>query len=379
MKSQPIRDSLCSIRNSFVGFLYKHVLKPIYFKFDPEDVHDRVTMLGVLLSKTPITRWLTSLAFDYRHPALKQTVLGIPFENPIGLSAGFDKNAQLTNIMPDVGFGFEEVGSITGEYCPGNPKPRLWRMKGSESLMVYYGLKNDGAEAISKRLAGKKFRFPIGISIAKTNNEATVDTSVGVADYVKAYRAFKQIGSYYTINVSCPNTFGGEPFHDPNRLELLLAAIDREEKTKPIFIKISPDLPLETVDGIIEVASNHRIDGFIISNLTKNRNNPKIDEHDFVPEKGGMSGKVVEDLATDMIKYVYAKARNRFVIIGCGGVFTAEDAYRKIRSGATLIHMITGMIFGGPQTISSINLGLVSLLKRDGYESISEAIGADVP
>jgi dihydroorotate dehydrogenase len=315
------------------------------------------------------------MLFGYANPMLEQDILGIHFKNPIGLSAGFDKNAELTGIIPEVGFGFEEAGTITGEPCEGNPRPRLWRAKKSKSLVVYWGLMNNGSEKIAARLKDKKFRFPVGISIGKTNTESTVELTNGIADYLKAYRAFENIGAYYTINISCPNTFGGEPFTDPAKLDLLLAEINKLPHTKPILIKLDPDLSFEVIDQIIEVARKYKINGFVCSNLTKKRDNPKI--LDVVPEKGGLSGKVQQDLSDKQVEYIFKKCGKEFLIIGCGGVFTAEDAYRKIKLGASLIYLITGMIFEGPQVVSDINRGLVKLLKIDGYKNISEAIGSD--
>lgn len=370
-----MNNTIVAARNKFFHFGYTKFLKKIFFRMDPEMVHDRMTKNGVFLGSNPITRTATSLMFSYQDPVLEQDMLGIHFPNPIGLAAGFDKNAQLVDILPSVGFGFAEVGSITGEPCEGNPKPRLWRLPKSKSLVVYYGLMNDGSEVLSKKLKNKHFKIPIGISVAKTNNKDTVDLQKGIADYVKAYRAFADIGAYTTINISCPNAFGGEPFTDRAKLDLLLSEIDKIPTKKPVFLKISPDLEKDRVDEIIEICHRHKIHGLICANLTKKRSNPKIKDSD-VPEKGGISGKAQEDLANDLIRYVYQKTKGKYVIIGCGGVSTAEDAYKKIKLGASLIQMITGMIFEGPQVISDINLGLTRLLKADGYTNIAEAIGA---
>jgi len=373
-------DFLIKIRNYILKIVYKYVLKPIFFKFDPEDVHDHMTSIGIFLSKYIITRKLTEVFFQYSNPILEQKILGINFKNPIGLSAGFDKNATLTDILPEVGFGFEEVGSITGEYCSGNPKPRLWRLKKSKSLAVYYGLKNDGCEAISKRLQNKKFKIPIGISIAKTNCKETTDTDKAIEDYFKAYKSFINIGDYFTINISCPNAYGGQPFTDSKKLEVLFDKLLSIPKTKPIFLKIAPDLNEKEINEIINIAEKFKIDGFVCTNLTKDRNNPKIKANikdKLITENGGLSGKVVEDLSNEIIKNIYKKTNGKFVIMGVGGVFSAEDAYKKIKAGASLIQLITGMIFEGPQVISEINLGLVKLLKKDGYKNISEAIGKE--
>ncbi len=356
--------------------LYKHIFKPIAFKLDPEFVHDSVSFFGKILSKFALTRKLTKTLFYFSDQSLEQNLLGIHFPNPIGLSAGFDKNAELGNILPEVGFGFAEVGSITGELCAGNPKQRLWRLPKSKSLLVNYGLKNDGAEAIAKRLQGQKFNIPIGISIAKTNCQETVDDAVGIKDYAKAHQAFANIGSYTTVNISCPNAFGGQPFTDPARLDDLLSELDLIATQKPTFVKFSPDTNYYDVDSLLEVIDRHNVQGIICSNLTKNRDNKKIIETNL-PNVGGFSGKVVEELSNDLIAHVYKKTKGKYIIIGSGGVFNAEDAYLKIKLGASLIQIITGMIYEGPQVIGEINKGLVRLLKQDGYKNISEAIGAD--
>lgn len=356
---------------------YKYVLKPFFFRQDPEDVHDRMTAVGEWLGKCAVGRAVTAASFRYRHPMLEQTILGIRFPNPVGLTAGFDKDARMTRIMPSVGFGFEEIGSVTGEPCEGNPKPRLWRLPKSQGLVVYYGLKNDGAEAISGRLRNERFEIPIGISVAKTNSPATVEVAAGLADYEKAFRAFLDIGDYFTLNVSCPNAFGGEPFGTPERLELLLSAIDRIETKKPVFVKLQADLSTAELDALVAVMERHRVHGVILTNLTKRRDRPTIvpEEIKNVP-KGGISGKPVFDPSNDLISHLYRTKGKRFVIIGSGGVFTAEDAYEKIRRGASLIQLATGMIFRGPQTIGEINRGIVKLLRRDGYSNIADAVGA---
>jgi len=376
-------------RNKIIGWKYHWLLKPLLFRRDPEVVHDDFNRVGRFLGRFAVTKFLTKICFAYAHPALTQDLLGLQFKNPIGLSAGFDKNIELTDILPVVGFGFMEGGSVTGRPCAGNPKPRLWRLPQSQSLLVWYGLKNDGAVAISRRLKEKsdrkKFAFPLGISLAKTNDEHAVETQAGIADYLAAYRAFivADIGDYYTINISCPNTFGGEPFADPTRLDLLLAAFARETPAwpKPIFIKLPPDhLDESKLDQIINLGRRYHLSGFICSNLTKDKDNQDIQAKikDLLPSsQGGLSGKVVEGLANRQIAYLYRQTKGKFIIIGVGGIFMAEDAYAKIKAGASLLQMITGMIFNGPQVVSEINQGLVRLLRQDDYQNISQAIGAD--
>ena len=377
-----MKNILIQTRNILIRAIYKGILKPILFMFDPEDVHDHIIKIGNYLGKYKLTRKITSCLFNYNNSKLEQNILGITFRNPIGLAAGFDKNGELTQILGSVGFGFAEIGSITGEVCNGNPKPRLWRLKKSRSLAVNYGLKNDGAEILSKKLLDRKFDIPIGINIAKTNSIETVDDKVGIEDYFKTYNLFSDQGSFVVINISCPNAYGGQPFTDENRLNLLLAKLSSIPKRKPVFIKISPDITKENLENIIELAYIYKLDGFICTNLTKNRKNKKILDKE-VPQVGGLSGKVVEDLSLQSIKYIYKKIsteekyKNKFIIIGLGGVFCASDVFEKIKAGASLVELITGMIYEGPELISEINYELVKLLDKNGFNNIKEAIGKD--
>jgi dihydroorotate dehydrogenase len=362
------------IRDKAIGFIYKYFLRKIFFLFDAEDIHDKFLILGNFLGK--YFKTITSLFFGYQNKRLGQRILGVNFKNPVGLAAGFDKEAVLINILPRVGFGFEEVGSITGEPYKGNPRPRLWRLIKSNSLVVNYGLKNNGCEEIAQRLKNQKHKIPLGINIAKTNSKATDETEEGIKDYLKSFKTFEQIGDYFTVNISCPNTAGGEPFLEAENLDKLLSALDAKNKTKPIFIKLLPDLSCEKIDSLLAVMDNHNVQGIICGNLTRQRNLPEIMDKE-VPKVGGLSGKPMEKLSNELISYVYKKTKGKYVIIGCGGVFGAEGAYKKILLGASLVQLITGMIYEGPQLIGEINRGLVKLLERDGYKNISEAVGKD--
>ncbi len=359
-----------TIRNIITKGLYQNLLKPGFFMQDPEKVHDRMAIAGKFLGSNFITRGLTSFAFSYSHPMLEQTVAGIKFKNPLGLAAGFDKEAVLTQILPSVGFGFEEVGSITAKPYEGNQKPRLYRLPEKNALRVNYGLKNSGADSIYNRLKKLKFQFPLGINIAKTNSEKTSHVETGIKDYLYTYKKFSDVGAYVTINISCPNTCEKKPiFAVPENLELLLKAIFKEPKVKPIFIKLSPDLTDENLYALLEVCKQYPVDGFVCGNLTK--------ENSYNHEgRGGFSGKLVEELSNRLISKVYKYFNGQKIIIGCGGIFSAQDAYKKIRLGANLLQLITGMVYQGPQLISEINSGLVKLVKTDGYKNISEVVGA---
>lgn len=338
---------------------------------NPEKLHDRMVIMGRFLGSNAVSRWFVSLMFNYQNPKLEQNLAGITFKNPVGLAAGFDKEALLPGILPKVGFGFEEVGSITALPFAGNPGKWLWRLPEEKALRINYGLKNSGAINIHKRLVGKKFNFVLGISIAKTNDEKTSHVETGIEDYFTSFRTFQDTGDYFTINISCPNTCEASPiFADPKNLDLLLAKLFSIPKIKPVFIKLSPDLTEEQLTGILALGNKYPVDGFICTNLTKvNKFNHQ--------GKGGFSGKAVEELSNQMLTRVYKYYGGKKIVIGCGGIFSAEDAYKKIKLGASLVQLITGMIFQGPQLISEINQGLVELLEKDGYNNISEAVGVD--
>lgn len=362
------------MKYKIIGLLYRYLCKPIFFQIDPEKTHELISRFGIILGKSVITRRIVKFFFYYSNPILEQNLYGINFKNPVGLAAGFDKNAELTNILPSVGFGFVEVGSITGQECKGNPKPRLWRLKKSKSLIVNYGLKNKGSEKISSKLKLKKFSVPVGISIAKTNSKDFITLNNGIEDYLKSVKLFKEIADYITINISCPNAFGGESFTDPYNLDKLLYRISFENIDIPIFIKLTSGLSEKELDKIVDVAQKYKIAGYVCSNLCKNRDNINILEKNIFV-KGGISGKPTEEDSNKQIKYIYKKTNGKKIIIGCGGIFSAEDAYKKIIQGASLVQLITGMIFEGPQLIGDINFGLAKILKDNGFNNIKEAVG----
>ncbi len=362
-------------RNAIIHFFYVWFLKPILFLFDPEDIHDLFLKAGSFLGKFRLTRWKTQLLFGYAHQKLEQNVFGINFKNPIGLSAGFDKDINITDIIASVGFGFEEVGSVTAKPYLGNPRPRLWRLPKSKSLGVWFGLKNSGAEALSKKLSQKTHRLPIGVNVAFTNCKENLDISNAVDDYVSGFKIMEKCADYLTVNLSCPNTSGGMPFLVPENYDKLMIEIDKIKTDKPIFVKINPDMSYTEIDKFLEISLRHRVDGIICSNLTKKMD--QVDRRDVIPPHGGLSGKLVFPKALDLLSYMYKKVGNKFVFVFVGGIFSADDAYKVIRQGATLIELITGMIFEGPQLISEINRGLVERMNRDGFNDISEVVGVD--
>ena len=347
-------------------------MKPLLFQFDPELMHKLFINIGKGLGKFRVTKRMTRDLFYYENPMLWQKIYGIEFANPVGLSAGFDKNVEITSVLEDVGFGFEESGSVTKLEHVGNKGKRLMRIPKKKSIWVNLGLNNNGVEEISQRLndGRNKHNIPLGVSIAKTNCLETVDDIIGRDDYIYSLKKLNEmnVGSFYVFNISCPNAYGGQPFSRPKAYESLLKESDKLKIKKPIFVKLSPDLTKKELDAILKISGRHKIQGFIISNLTK--------KHSF--GKGGLSGKAVESLSNKMLGYVYSKTKGRYVIIGVGGIFSAEDVYKKIKLGASLVELITGMIYNGPGLIVEINYELVQMLKKDGYKNIKEAVGKDV-
>lgn len=371
---------IVNIRNKVLRVLYQ-LAKPLIFLMEPEDAHDVFKSVGKFLGASALGRGFTSLLFGYRHHALNIKVDGVDYVSPVGLSAGFDKDGELAAVYPHMGFGLAELGSFTGEVCPGNPGKRLFRMKKSKSILVWYGLNNQGAEKISQRLKGVDFGdLRVGISCAKSNITEDFDLQDSIDDYIKTMVLFKDIGDYYTINISCPNTQDGEPFVDKHNLDALLTAANEVRvEGKPIYVKLAADLPVEEVNTIVDACVEYGIDGVVLTNLAKPKYNKEYVEDELPFHKGAMSGLPLQRISTDMIRHVYRRTKGELTIIGVGGIFSARDAYEKITSGASLLHMITTMIFDGPQNISEINRGLVKLLEKDGFKTIEEAVGSRNP
>jgi len=366
-----------------IEIVYKLFAKPFFFILPAEFVHEQAMFWGEMIGNIPLMRSVLRHFFSFKHPMLKQKLKSITFENPIGLSAGYDYMSSFTQILPSIGFGFETVGTISDRPCEGNKKPRLGRLPKSQSLLVNKGFRNPGADATITKLKSKTFEFPVGISIGKTNSLEVAGTQKdAVTDVVSAFKKFEKAkirSSYYELNISCPNLKGGVTFYPPQELKKLLSSVDKLKIKKPVFVK----MPIEKTDKEIRVMLDiivrfTWITGVIFGNLQKNRKDPSfVKEEIQTAGTGNFSGKPTYKKSNELIRLAYKEYGRKLVIIGCGGVFTVEDAYQKIRLGASIIQMITGMIFEGPQRISQINRGLVQLLQQDGYKNISEAVGVD--
>lgn len=362
------------------GF-YQKILKRIFFKIDPDVIHQRMVAHGEHMGKVQFVKKILDFFFCIKSNALVQEVKSIHFENPVGLSAGFDYEGRLTQITSSLGFGFHTVGTITKRSFEGNPRPQLGRLPKSHSLMVNKGFRNKGAAATAKKLSSLSFEIPIGISIGRTN-DGSMTLNESIEDIISSFSIFEKErvrNSYYELNISCPNLEGGVSFYESAHLEKLLRGVDQLKLTKPIFIK----MPISESNGAIlrmmNIIVTHNIAGVIVGNLQKERKIPELDPEEVKKFPiGNFSGKATWNRSNELIELLYKKYKDKIIIIGCGGVFSAEDAYVKIKKGATLVQLITGMIFQGPQLISEINSGLVELLKKEGYTHISQVVGSDI-
>lgn len=365
---------------SLFSWIYKHVSKPIFFHIDPETVHIIVSHQAELIGKFELLNKLIARLFAGKSPVLKQKISGITFESPIGLAAGFDYEAKCVKILPSLGFGFNTVGTITNLQYEGNPKPRLGRLPKSKSLMVYKGFKNRGAGWTGDKLKDQTFKAPLGISIGKSNRPEVDTQEKAVKDIIQAFKTFEKSrvkNSYYELNISCPNLFGSVTFYPPENLDDLLTAVDKLKIKKPIFIKMPISETDHATKNILDVILRHKIAGVIIGNLQKDRKNSALDKAEVSKFKhGNFSGLPTQKRSDELIKLTYNHTQGKLLIIGCGGVFSAEDAYRKIKLGASLVQLITGLIYEGPLLVAKINQELPVLLKDEGYNHISEAIGS---
>lgn len=366
---------------SIIWVLYRNILKPILFLFDPEKIHELFGSIGVFLGKywwaKKITKWL----FHYENKKLHQTVAGVTFSNPVWVAAWFDKDINLPNIIGHVWFWWEEIGSITAKPYSWNKGKRLFRLKKSGGLVVNYWLKNKWVEYADKKILQTNANIPLFVSIAKTNNQDVCEYAKGIDDYVESFQKLKNNKNiqWFTLNISCPNSFWWEDYAKPDRLIWLLQAIQKIELHKPLFVKMPVDASVSETLAVVDICLHHGVSGVIVGNLTKQRDD-KINKKELEKIKdipGWISWLPTKDKSTLLIWEIYKTFWNKIIIVWCGGIFSAQDAYDKIKNGATLLQLITGMIFNWPQLIWKINKWLIDLLKKDWYEKISDAIWAN--
>jgi dihydroorotate dehydrogenase subfamily 2 len=363
------------------AYFYKYFLKRIFFLLNPDLVHDLITTCGERLGNVGFGRVLARRMFFVKNASLNQNVAGINFKNPIGLSAGFDYEAKLTKILPQLSFGFQTIGTITNLAYEGNPKPRLGRLPKSKSLMVNKGFKNSGIKSIVKKLQKSKFEIPVGLSIGKTNSAKDITQDEAIKDIISAFKITdnsKIPFSYYELNISCPNLLGKVSFYPPENLRELLIAIGKIKLRKPLFIKMPISKTDQEIREMLDVIIKFKVTGVIFGNVQTDRTDKSLKKEEVKKfPMGNFSGKPTEARSNELISLAYKKYGKKLVIIGCGGVFSAKDAYRKIKLGATLVQLITGLIFEGPQLVAQINLELPRLLKQDDFKNLSEAVGTD--
>ncbi|MDA7026354.1 quinone-dependent dihydroorotate dehydrogenase [Bacillus sp. CLL-7-23] len=356
------------------------MIKKALFQFDPEKTHKLAINFLKMIQSMAIARQMFENRLTINDKRLETQCLGLKFQHPIGLAAGFDKNAEVYRALSCLGFGAVEVGSITPQPQDGNTKPRLYRLPEDQAIINRMGFNNDGMAIIKKRIENQpKISVPLGINLGK--NKSTLIEEAHL-DYEKGLEHFYLLGEYFVINISSPNTehlrnlqfvSSLEPFLD-SIMKKRVALASQYSVYKPILLKIAPDLNDEEIDQIIHTSIKQGIDGFIITNTTVKREHLQSTHK---RESGGLSGKPLASVSNEIIKRVYRITQGDVPIIGSGGVFTGRDAYEKMKAGANLIQLYTGFIYQGPAIVKHINNEFISLMNQDQVASISEIVGID--
>lgn len=341
--------------------MYKTIIKPYLFRHDPEEIHYKVFNWLKLLLNTGISKSVARSQFCVKNQSLEKELFGLKFPNPVGLAAGFDKDAKLYEELGCMGFGFIEVGTVTPKPQEGNPKPRLFRLPKDEALINRMGFNNGGVDAMIERLKNRNPNQIIGGNIGKnkvTPNESATD------DYIVCFEKLFDYVDYFVVNVSSPNTPNLRELQDKEPLTKLLQTLQDKNnlkaKRKPILLKIAPDLTNEQLDDIVQIVADTKIDGIIAANTTIDRSKLQtgVAEVEDVGA-GGLSGKPVRNRSTEVVKYLSEKSNKAFPIVAVGGIYTTEDAIEKLEAGADLVQIYTGFIYEGPSMVKRINKGLV--------------------
>jgi dihydroorotate dehydrogenase len=345
------------------------IVKPLLFALPAETAHSTIHGMLEAAQGTPVTGALTRW-YTVDDERLAVEAFGQSFDNPVGVAAGFDKNATVASAIASLGFGFVEVGGVTAEPQTGNARPRLFRLRADGGIVNRMGLNNDGAAVVGGRLAATNAPFPVGVNIAKTEH---VDTAGAPADYRETYEQVADGGDFFVVNVSCPNSEGFEELQNRDAMEAILTEL-QDAGAAPLLVKLSPDLPDPAVEDALDLVTELGLDGVVATNTTTER--PASLRSANAVEGGGLSGKPIEGSATEMVRFV--AERVDVPVVGVGGVSSAEGAYRKIRAGASLVQLYTGLVYEGPSLARDINAGLLELLEADGFDSVTEAVGADL-
>ena len=342
--------------------MYKSIVRPIFFLFDPEKIHYFTFSLVKTLCKIPFVSSIFRSLYVVDDKRLEKTLFGITFKNPVGLAAGFDKNAVLYNELANFGFGFIEIGTVTPKGQVGNPKKRLFRLKDDQGIINRMGFNNDGMQAAINNLKKNKGKVIIGGNIGK--NTATTPENY-TDDYCEVFKELHPYVDYFVLNVSCPNVGSHAKLNDKEYLLELISACqtlnNKEKIQKPILLKIAPDLNNIQLDEIIELVSETKIDGVIASNTSTNRENLKVSKERLAEiGNGGVSGQPVKNQSTAVIKYLADTSKKAFPIIGVGGIHSEKDALEKINAGADLVQVYTGFIYEGPGLVKRINKAILA-------------------
>lgn len=364
--------------------VYRWCVRPILFGFDPERVHEATVRACQTTARAGFFLHGLRSVFGYEDARLRVSVAGIEFPNPIGLGAGFDKNARAVETLAALGFGFLELGSISARPSEGNRvRPRLFRLPADDALVVFYGVPNEGAEAIAHRLAGVHPSRPLGVSLVETNTGVMAELEHVIQELVDAARPFRGVADYLTLNLNCPNSTGGRShFEDPRNLRLLLERFRSIEPLPPVFLKTA--LPSEpgAIDAVLEASDPFPfVKGFIPSAHAENpRARLKTPKEVLDRMPGSVTGPFNRQAANEAVRSWYARIdRRRHTLVGVGGITCAEDAYESIRSGASLVQLVTALVYRGPGLVKRIKQGLCRLIERDGFRNIADAVGAGNP
>ena len=341
--------------------MYKLLLRPIFFSFDPEKIHHFTFSLIKFTSKIPGFKSIYRSLYVVDDSRLERKLFGLTFKNPVGLAAGFDKNAVLYNELANFGFGFIEIGTVTPKGQAGNPKKRLFRLKDDKGIINRMGFNNEGLDSAIEQLMKNKGKLIIGGNIGKNTNTKPADYT---ADYLTCFNALHPYVDYFVLNVSCPNVGSHAKLNDKDYLEELIGAVQKAnntfEKQKPILLKIAPDLNTTQLDEIIELVKTTNLEGVIASNTSTDRSGLKASEEQLEAiGNGGLSGQPIKDKSTKVIKYLSEKSNKAFPIIGVGGIHSSEDAIEKLDAGADLIQIYTGFVYEGPSLIKAINKAIL--------------------
>ena len=334
--------------------MYKKLIKPILFCIDPEKIHDLIFFLTNLVFKIPFISIIVSKLFSLKNSNLETELFGIKFPNPVGLAAGFDKNAKLFNEFSSFGFGFVEIGTVTPLSQDGNPKKRLFRLTNDDAIINRLGFNNVGVDKVVDRLKSNK-NVIIGGNIGKNKKTHMNEAN---QDYLICFEKLFPYVHYFAINVSSPNTENLRDLQHKESLKNLLQSIQKKNQSylspKPVLLKIAPDLSKDELLDIIEVVKETSIDGIIATNTTLSRDNLNS-SYDLINQKGGLSGKPLSDKSTAVIKFLHEKSNGSIPIIGVGGIMSPNDAIDKIKAGASLIQLYSGFVYSGPSIVKKIN------------------------